>query len=69
MAPADINTSAEMEMFVRVIEQGGFSAAARLSRMAPFAVYGTAAVVPMRSFDRQRLHVSRAWGSFGGWRV
>ena len=38
MARADINRSGEMEVFVRVVEQGGFSAAARLSRMTPSAV-------------------------------
>ena len=34
----DINRSGEMEVFVRVVEQGGFSAAARLSRLTPSAV-------------------------------
>jgi DNA-binding transcriptional LysR family regulator len=38
MARPDINRSGEMEVFVRVVEQGGFSAAARLSRMTPSAV-------------------------------
>lgn len=38
MARADINRSGEMEVFVRVVEQGGFSAAARLRRMTPSAV-------------------------------
>lgn len=38
MARADINRSGEMEVFVRVVEQGGFSAAARLSRMTPSAI-------------------------------
>jgi len=34
----DTNRSAEMEVFTRVVEQGGFSAAARLSDMTPSAV-------------------------------
>lgn len=34
----DINRSGEMEVFVRVVEQGGFSAAARRSRLTPSAV-------------------------------
>lgn len=38
MARAEINRSAEMEVFVRVVEQGGFSAAARACRMTPSAV-------------------------------
>jgi DNA-binding transcriptional LysR family regulator len=38
MARIEINRSGEMEVFVRVIEQGGFSAAARLCRMTPSAV-------------------------------
>lgn len=38
MARSDINRSGEMEVFVRVVENGGFSAAARLCRMTPSAV-------------------------------
>jgi DNA-binding transcriptional LysR family regulator len=38
MARSDINRSGEMEVFVRVVEQGGFSAAARVCRMSPSAV-------------------------------
>lgn len=38
MARLDINRSGEMEVFVRVVEQGGFSAAARICRMTPSAV-------------------------------
>lgn len=38
MARIEINRSGEMEVFVRVVEQGGFSAAARLGRMTPSAV-------------------------------
>jgi len=38
MARLDINRSGEMEVFVRVVEQGGFSAAARSFRMTPSAV-------------------------------
>jgi DNA-binding transcriptional LysR family regulator len=38
MARIDINRSGEMEVFVRVIERGGFSAAARELRMTPSAV-------------------------------
>ena len=38
MARSEINRSGEMEVFVRVVEQGGFSAAARQSRMTPSAV-------------------------------
>lgn len=38
MARIDINRSGEMEVFVRVVEQGGFSSAARLCRMTPSAV-------------------------------
>lgn len=37
MARSDINRAAEMEVYVRVVEQGGFSAAARVSRMTPSA--------------------------------
>jgi DNA-binding transcriptional LysR family regulator len=38
MARIDINRSGEMEVFTRVVEQGGFSSAARLCRMTPSAV-------------------------------
>src|SRR6059058_4289852 len=38
MTRADVNRSGEMEVFVRVIETGGFSAAARALRMTPSAV-------------------------------
>ncbi|MGX5665752.1 LysR family transcriptional regulator [Rhizobium daejeonense] len=38
MARQDINRSGEMEVFVQVVERGGFSAAARVSRMTPSAV-------------------------------
>lgn len=38
MARIEVNRSGEMEVFVRVVEQGGFSAAARLCRMTPSAV-------------------------------
>ncbi|TYC49751.1 LysR family transcriptional regulator [Rhodobacterales bacterium] len=38
MARSDINRSGEMEVFVQVVEQGGFSAAARTCRMTPSAV-------------------------------
>jgi len=38
MARLDVNRSGEMEVFVRVVELGGFSAAARTFRMTPSAV-------------------------------
>jgi DNA-binding transcriptional LysR family regulator len=38
MARQDVNRSGEMEVFVRVVELGGFSAAARACRMTPSAV-------------------------------
>lgn len=38
MARSEVNRSGEMEVFVRVVEQGGFSAAARICRMTPSAV-------------------------------
>ena len=38
MARMDVNRSGEMEVFVRVVELGGFSAAARAFRMTPSAV-------------------------------
>ncbi len=38
MARLDINRSGEMEVFAHVVEQGGFSAAARLAGMTPSAV-------------------------------
>ena len=38
MARLEINRSGEMDVFVRVIELGGFSAAARKFRMTPSAV-------------------------------
>ena len=38
MARPDINRSGELEVFVRVIETGGFSAAARTLEMTPSAV-------------------------------
>ncbi|MDF3837371.1 LysR family transcriptional regulator [Cupriavidus basilensis] len=38
MSRLDVNRSGEMEVFVRVVEQGGFSAAARALRMTPSAV-------------------------------
>lgn len=38
MARTDINRSGELEVFVRVIETGGFSAAARTLEMTPSAV-------------------------------
>lgn len=38
MARSDINRSGEMEVFVRVVEQGGFTAAAKALGMTPSAV-------------------------------
>ncbi|HLP67206.1 MAG TPA: LysR family transcriptional regulator [Rhizobium sp.] len=38
MARTEINRSGEMEVFVRIVEQGGFSAAARACHMTPSAV-------------------------------
>ncbi|MDB5731022.1 MAG: LysR family transcriptional regulator [Variovorax sp.] len=38
MARLEVNRSGEMEVFVRVVELGGFSAAARACRMTPSAV-------------------------------
>lgn len=38
MAGHDVNRSGEMEVFTRVVEQGGFSAAARALAMTPSAV-------------------------------
>jgi DNA-binding transcriptional LysR family regulator len=38
MARIELNRSGEMEVFVHVVEQGGFSSAARLCRMTPSAV-------------------------------
>lgn len=38
MARSEVNRSGEMEVFVSVVEQGGFSAAARACRMTPSAV-------------------------------
>ncbi|MGD9838021.1 MAG: LysR family transcriptional regulator [Afipia sp.] len=38
MASQDVNRSGEMEVFARVVELGGFSAAARAFRMSPSAV-------------------------------
>lgn len=38
MSRHDINRSGEMEVFVQVVEQGGFSVAARFLRMTPSAV-------------------------------
>jgi DNA-binding transcriptional LysR family regulator len=38
MARADVNRFGEMEVFVRVVDLGGFSAAARALRMTPSAV-------------------------------
>lgn len=38
MARIDVNRSGELEVFVRVVERGGFSAAARALRMSPSAV-------------------------------
>lgn len=38
MARPDVNRSGEMEVFVRVVELGGFSPAARAGRMTPSAV-------------------------------
>ena len=38
MSRQDINRSGEMEVFVSVVERGGFSAAAQARRMTPSAV-------------------------------
>ena len=38
MARLDVNRSGEMEVFVQVVDLGGFSAAARAARMTPSAV-------------------------------
>ena len=38
MSRSEINRSAEMEVFARVVESGGFSAAARVLRMTPSAI-------------------------------
>jgi DNA-binding transcriptional LysR family regulator len=48
MARQDINRSGEMEVFVQVVEQGGFSAAARFFRMTPSAVSKLVARLEMR---------------------
>ncbi|WFR97223.1 LysR family transcriptional regulator [Rhizobium tumorigenes] len=38
MRKTDVNRSGEMEIFVRVVDLGGFSAAARASRLTPSAI-------------------------------
>ncbi|MEG1329119.1 MAG: LysR family transcriptional regulator, partial [Janthinobacterium sp.] len=38
MARLEVNRSGELEVFVRVVELGGFSAAARVCGMTPSAV-------------------------------
>ncbi|MBZ5758481.1 MULTISPECIES: LysR family transcriptional regulator [Rhizobium] len=38
MSKTDVNRSGEMEIFVRVVDLGGFSAAARASRLTPSAI-------------------------------
>jgi DNA-binding transcriptional LysR family regulator len=38
MPRSDVNRTAEMEVFIRVVESGGFSAAARSLRMTPSAI-------------------------------
>ena len=38
MARIETNRSGEMEVFVRVVEQGGFSPAARIAGITPSAV-------------------------------
>ncbi|MDQ0470764.1 LysR family transcriptional regulator [Labrys wisconsinensis] len=48
MARLDVNRSGEMEVFARVVELGGFSAAARAFRMTPSAVSKLVARLELR---------------------
>ncbi len=61
MARTEINRSGEMEVFVRIVEQGGFSAAARVCRMTPSAVSKLAARLETRLGTRLINRSTRAF--------
>jgi len=55
MARLEVNRSGELEVFVRVIESGGFSAAARAVGMTPSAVSKLVARLEQRLGTRCEL--------------
>lgn len=61
MARIDINRSGEMEVFVEVVEQGGFSAAARVRHMTPSAVSKLVARMETRLGSRLVNRSTRAF--------
>ena len=60
MSRLDVNRSGEMEVFVRVVELGGFSPAARACRMTPSAVSKLIARLETRLGARLLLRTTRA---------
>lgn len=61
MARSEINRSGEMEVFVCVVEHGGFSAAARACRMTPSAVSKLVARLEVRLGTRLVNRSTRAF--------
>ena len=61
MARSEINRSGEMEVFVCVVEHGGFSAAARTCRMTPSAVSKLVARLEVRLGTRLVNRSTRAF--------
>ncbi len=61
MSRTEINRSGEMEVFVRIVEQGGFSAAARACRMTPSAVSKLVARLEVRLGTRLVNRSTRAF--------
>jgi DNA-binding transcriptional LysR family regulator len=70
MPRSEVNRSGEMEVFVRVVELGGFSAAARAGRMTPSAVSKLVARLEARLGARlvnrstRRLQLTPEGGAF-----
>lgn len=70
MSRRDVNRSGEMEVFVRVVEAGGFAPAARICRMTPSAVSKLVtrleARLGARLFNRstRRLHLTPEGSTF-----
>ena len=72
MARIEVNRSREMEVFVRIVEQSGFSAAARSLRMTPSAVSKLVARLEARLGARlvnrstRKLQLTAEGGEIGG---
>lgn len=69
MARAEVNRSGEMEVFVQVVERGGFSSAARSVGMTPSAVSKLVARLEARLGTRLINRSTRVFADFGRLRL